>query len=102
MASDLENVFFTDFGVTALLKRVAGGETEIACMIEAGIDRFIGEAYIKHSWEVTVMVTDRVKKDDTLMVLNASKTQVAKYIVGDLVSREGDTVIFEASKKKLP
>ena len=102
MASDLANVFFDDFGVTALLKRIAGGETEIACMMDAGIDRFIGEAYIKHRWEATVTVSDCVKKDDVLLVLDKDKTPVAKYIIGDLVSREGDSMIFEANKKKLP
>lgn len=98
---DLGNVFFSDFAVNCLLTRAAGGEEGISCMIDAGVDRFINEAYIKHKWEAVVKVSDGIKKNDVLQVLGEDGMPTARYIIGDLVSREGDTKIFEAKKTKL-
>ncbi|MEY8247310.1 MAG: hypothetical protein RPT11_02915 [Bermanella sp.] len=104
MAHDLAadgGVFFADFGVRVRVQRQSGGESELNCMIDAGIDRFIAEAYIKHRWEATVQVAAGLKKDDALLVLDEQDQVVAKYLLGDLLSREGDLMIFEANKKKL-
>mgnify|MGYP007012665469 CR=1 FL=1 len=102
LTDDLDEVFFgEEFAVHCLLQRAAGGEAGITCIIETGIDRFINDAYVKNKWDATFKVSDNVKQNDVIQVLGEDGMPTAHYIIGDLVSREGDTKIYEAVKKKL-
>ncbi len=102
LTDDLNEVFFgEEFADHCLLQRAAGGETGITCIIEAGIDRFVNDAYVKNKWDATFKASDKVKQNDVIQVLGEDGMPEARYVIGDLVSREGDTKIFEAKKTKL-
>jgi hypothetical protein len=97
--ADLGNVFFDDYGVSALLVRAATPDAEpaaIRCIVGRGLDRFVDGGYIKNSWEVEFKGSDRPRTNDTVKVLDGSGQVAKQYQLLNQADRVGDVVIFAA------
>lgn len=97
--ADIGNVFFSDFGVGALLVR---GQSPLAdpvgirCIVGRGLDRFVDGGYIKNSWEIEFSASDKVRTGDQVQVLDENGVIVRKYLVSNQADRTGETVTFAA------
>lgn len=101
--ADLGNVFFDDFGVSALLDRAKDPLADpvgIRCIINRGIERIVDGGYIKNSWEIEFKVNDRVRTGDQVQVLSDDGVVVIKYLVGNQAERLADAVTFAVKVDK--
>jgi hypothetical protein len=101
--SDLDDVFFDDFGAPVLLNRVkdpSDNPIDIRCIISRGLDRFVGGGYLKNSWEIEFKTIDRVSTGDQIQIINVNGSVIKNYLIGDQADRTGDTVTFAAKVDK--
>lgn len=101
--ADIGNVFFDDFGVSALLVREKEPDADpvgIRCIIGRGLDRFVDGGYIKNSWEIEFSASDKVRTGDQVEVLDGNGVVVRKYLVSNQADRTDETVTFAAKVDK--
>ena len=103
LEADISNVFFSDYGVSALLTRERTPQAPpvgIRCIIGRGLDRFVDGGYIKNSWEIEFSASDKVRTGDQVEVLDGNGVVVRKYLVSNQADRTDETVTFAAKVDK--
>lgn len=95
LESDL-GVFFDDFARPALL-RPDSGQIPVRVIISAGIERYLGDRYIKNAFEIRVWSTSASQRD-LINVQDADGNVTATYILGEPISRDRFTVLWGAER----
>ena len=99
LAADLDDVFFDDFAVSALVERDGSDlPAGVRVFVSAGITRVVGDRYVKAAYEIRAQIGDGLKVGDVIKILDSDGLEAAQYRIREPLDRDAVMVLHGADK----